>query len=40
MKRKRFTEKQIAHALRQGENGASAAEICRKMRISEQTFYR
>ncbi len=40
MKRKRFTEEQIAFALRQAENGTTAAEVCRKMQISEQTFYR
>ncbi len=40
MKRKRFTEEQIAFALRQAESGTTAAEVCRKMQISEQTFYR
>lgn len=40
MKRKRFTEEQIAFALRQGEGGAAVKEICRKLQISEQTFYR
>jgi len=37
--KKRFTEEQIAYALRQAESGVSAAEICRGMGISEQTFY-
>jgi putative transposase len=40
MKRKRFTEAQIAFALRQAESGTPVAEITRKMRISEVTFYR
>jgi len=37
--KKRYTEERIAYALRQGESGTSAGEICRKMGISEQTFY-
>jgi putative transposase len=40
MKRKRFTEAQIAFALRQAESGTPVAEIIRKMVISEVTFYR
>ena len=40
MKRKRYTEEQIAFALRQAESGTPVAEIVRKMGISEQTFYR
>ena len=40
MKRKRFTEEQIAFALRQAESGTSVEEICRKMGVSEPTFYR
>ncbi len=40
MKRKRFTEAQIAFALRQAESGTPVAEIIRKMGISEMTFYR
>jgi putative transposase len=40
MKRKRFTEEQIAYALRQAESGTPVAEVCRKLGISEQTFYR
>lgn len=39
MKRSKFTEEQIAFALRQAESGISVAEVCRKMGISEKTFY-
>jgi putative transposase len=40
MKRKRYTEEQIAFALRLEESGSSVVEIVRKMGIAEQTFYR
>ncbi len=40
MKRKRFTEEQIAYTLRQAESGIPVVEVCRKLGISEQTFYR
>ena len=40
MKRKRFTEEQITYALRQVEAGTPVAEICRKLSVTEQTFYR
>ena len=40
MKRKRYTDKQIAFALRQAESGTAVEEICRKLSISEPTFYR
>jgi putative transposase len=40
MKQKRFTEEQIAYALRHAESGTPVAEVCRKLGISEQTFYR
>ena len=39
MKRKRFTDEQIAFALRQAESGTSVEEVCRKMGVSEPTFY-
>lgn len=39
MKRSRFTEEQIAFALKQQEVGTSVEEICRKMGISDATFY-
>ena len=40
MKRTRYSEEQIAFALRQVESGTSVAELTRKMGVSEQTFYR
>ena len=40
MKKSRFTEEQIAFALRQSEAGTPIVEVCRKMGVSEQTFYR
>ena len=40
MKRSRFTEEQIVHALRQAESGTPAVEVCRKLGVTEQTFYR
>jgi putative transposase len=38
--RKRFTEEQITHALHLVDAGAMATDVCRKLGISEQTFYR
>ena len=38
--KKRSTEEQIALALRQAESGVTVGEICRKLGISEPTFYR
>ena len=40
MPKKRFTEEQIAFALRQAESGTTVGEICRKMGVAEATFYR
>ena len=39
MKKSRFTEEQIAFALKQAELGTPVAEVIRKMGISENTFY-
>jgi len=40
VKRSRFTEQQIAFALKQQEVGTPVDEICRKMGISDATFYK
>ena len=39
MKKSRFTEPQIVHALRRAEAGESAKSIIREYGISDQTFY-
>jgi len=39
MKKTKFTEEQIAFALRQVETGTRVAEVCRKMGIAEGTLY-
>lgn len=39
MKKPRYAEQQIARALRQVEQGTAAAEVCRKLGVSETTFY-
>lgn len=39
MKASRFTEAQIAFALKQAEDGTPVAEACRKAGISDATFY-
>lgn len=39
MKKSKFTEAQIAFAIKQTEGGTSVEEVCRKMGISEATFY-
>jgi putative transposase len=44
MGRKRFTVKQIINMLREAEvlinEGSTVGEVCRKVGISEQTYYR
>ena len=40
MKKSRFTEEQIAFALKQAETGTPVAEVLGRMGISEQTFDR
>jgi putative transposase len=40
MRRSRFTEAQIVMALRQAESGTPVANICRKLEVTEGTFYR
>lgn len=39
MKKSKFTEEQIAFALKQAELGTAVEEVCRKMGISDATFY-
>ena len=39
MKRSRFSDEQIAYALRQAEGGTAVVEVCRHMGVSEATFY-
>jgi putative transposase len=39
MKRSKFTEQQIVFALKQAETGIPVAEVCRKIGISEATFF-
>jgi putative transposase len=39
MKKSKFTEAQIVFALKQSETGVSVEEICRKLGISQATFY-
>ena len=40
MRKTKFTDEQIAFALKQAELGTPVAEIIRKMGITEQSFYR
>lgn len=39
MKKSKFTEAQIAFALKQAEMGTPVEDVCRKMGISQATFY-
>ena len=40
MKKSKFTEEQIAFALRQAEAGTPVEQVCRKLSISQATFFR
>ncbi len=40
MKKSKFSEEQIAYALRQAENGTAVTDMCRQLGIGEATFYR
>ena len=40
MRTSRYSEEQIILALKQQEAGQTTTEICRKLGVSEQTFYR
>jgi len=39
MKRSKFSEQKIVEVLKQAEAGVPVKELCRKLGISEQTFY-
>jgi putative transposase len=39
MKTSKYTEEQIVDALRQVEAGEAVVEVCRRLGISQQTFY-
>jgi len=39
MKRSKFSEEQVAYALRQADAGTAVVDICRQVGISEATFY-
>ncbi|MBU4251789.1 MAG: transposase [Candidatus Omnitrophica bacterium] len=38
--KKRFTEEQIAYALKRHETGIATKDICREMGVSEASFYK
>ena len=40
MRKSKFSEEQIALALRQAESGTSVEEVCRRLGISQGTFFR
>ena len=39
MKRAKFSEEQVAYALRQAESGSPVGDVCRQLGVSEATFY-
>lgn len=39
MKKSRYSEEQVAYALRQADGGTPVADVCRQMGIAEATFY-
>ena len=40
MKRKRFSEEQIIKALKEVDGGAQVRDVCRRVGVTEQSFYR
>ena len=39
MKKSKFSEAQVAYALREAESGTAVADVCRQLGVSEATFY-
>jgi len=39
VKKSKFSEEQIAYALRRAESGSPVSDVCRQMGVSEATFY-
>lgn len=39
MKKSRYSEEQVAYALRLAEGGTPVADVCRQIGIAEATFY-
>ena len=39
MKKSRFTEEQIAYALRLADSGTPVVDVCRQIGVSEATYY-
>ena len=39
MKRSKFSEEQVAYALRQAESGTPFGDVCLQLGVSEATFY-
>lgn len=40
MKKSKYTDEQVAYAIRQVDSGTPVGDVCRNLGISEQTFYR
>lgn len=40
MRTRKFTDEQIAAALRQAEGGTPVIDVCRRLGVTETTFYR
>lgn len=40
MKRKRFSEEQIIKALKEADGGGEIRDVCRRLGVTEQSFYR